>query len=112
MSSSLLPSPLLSHLFNLTREEESSLLAHGKYLNLEKYKKGKKFYVAFLESLPKRQTDGKHNKFLNSFQKLNSVHRLLLVSSMQYYKDIRELLFGKQEDEEIKKQETIDYISP
>ena len=109
MSSGLLPSPLLLTLSNLSQKEEVSLISHGKYLNLEKYKKGKKFYVAFLESLPKHKNVQKHNKFINSFEKLNYVHQMLLVSSMKYYQDIKQLLFGTENDEEILKHELIDF---
>jgi hypothetical protein len=67
---------------------------HATYLNTEKYLNGKKVYLGYLQA--KANPDGLLlHKFLEQFDTQNYVSKMLKISALKYYRDIKNVLLGE-----------------
>jgi hypothetical protein len=70
------------------------LRVHATYLNTEKYLNGKKLYLAYLQA--KSDTRAvQYSKFIDDFDSQNYVNKMLKISALKYYRDIRNVLLGE-----------------
>lgn len=79
----------------LSAQETKILRSHAANLDTGKYKNGKKYYMEYMGLVEHPE---KLAKYLAEFEQSNYMNKMMMISSIKYYRDIKTLLIGSDTD--------------